>query len=102
MGGRAYQYFKPAMNVRAVERQSLEESLRRALERQEFVVHYQPKINLKSGKISGAEALLRWTHPTRGPVPPGQFIPVAEDCGLILADRHLGSSSKPASKPRLG
>jgi diguanylate cyclase (GGDEF)-like protein/PAS domain S-box-containing protein len=83
-GRQTYQYFKPAMNVRAVERQSLEESLRRALERQEFVVHYQPKINLKTGKISGAEALLRWTHPTRGLVPPGQFIPVAEDCGLIL------------------
>src|SRR6202041_2330547 len=83
-GRQTYQYFKPAMNVRAVERQSLEESLRRALERQEFVVHYQPKINLKTGMISGAEALLRWTHPTRGPVPPGQFIPVAEDCGLIL------------------
>ena len=83
-GRQTYQYFKPAMNVRAVERQSLEASLRRALERQEFVVHYQPKINLKTGRISGAEALLRWTHPTRGPVPPGQFIPVAEDCGLIL------------------
>jgi diguanylate cyclase (GGDEF)-like protein/PAS domain S-box-containing protein len=83
-GRQTYQYFKPAMNVRAVERQSLEESLRRALERQEFVVHYQPKVNLKTGRISGAEALLRWTHPTRGPVPPGQFIPVAEDCGLIL------------------
>jgi diguanylate cyclase (GGDEF)-like protein/PAS domain S-box-containing protein len=83
-GRQTYQYFKPAMNVRAVERQSIEESLRRALERQEFVVHYQPKINLKTGRISGAEALLRWTHPTRGPVPPGQFIPVAEDCGLIL------------------
>ena len=83
-GRQTYQYFKPAMNVRAVERQSLEESLRRALERQEFVVHYQPKINLRTGRISGAEALLRWTHPTRGPVPPGQFIPVAEDCGLIL------------------
>jgi diguanylate cyclase (GGDEF)-like protein/PAS domain S-box-containing protein len=83
-GRQTYQYFKPAMNVRAVERQSLEESLRRALERQEFVVHYQPKINLKTGRISGAEALLRWTHPVRGLVPPGQFIPVAEDCGLIL------------------
>ena len=83
-GRQTYQYFKPAMNVRAVERQSLEESLRRALERQEFVVHYQPKINLMTGKISGAEALLRWTHPTRGPVSPGQFIPIAEDCGMIL------------------
>src|SRR4029077_3058827 len=83
-GRQSYQFFKPAMNVRAVERQSIEESLRRALERQELALHYQPKINLKTGEISGAEALIRWTHPTRGPVPPGHFIPVAEDCGLIL------------------
>jgi EAL domain-containing protein (putative c-di-GMP-specific phosphodiesterase class I) len=72
------------MNVRAVERQSIEESLRRALERQEFALHYQPKINLKTGEITGAEALIRWTHPVRGLVSPGEFIPVAEDCGLIL------------------
>jgi diguanylate cyclase (GGDEF)-like protein/PAS domain S-box-containing protein len=83
-GRQSYQFFKPAMNVRAVERQSIEESLRRALERQEFALHYQPKINLKTGEITGAEALIRWTHPTRGLVSPGQFIPVAEDCGLIL------------------
>jgi diguanylate cyclase (GGDEF)-like protein/PAS domain S-box-containing protein len=83
-GRQSYQFFKPAMNVRAVERQSLEEGLRRALERQEFAVHYQPKINLKTGEISGAEALLRWTHATRGPISPEEFIPVAEDCGLIL------------------
>ena len=83
-GRQSYQFFKPAMNVRAVERQSIEESLRRALERHEFALHYQPKINLKTGEITGAEALIRWTHPIRGPVPPGQFIPVAEDCGLIL------------------
>jgi diguanylate cyclase (GGDEF)-like protein/PAS domain S-box-containing protein len=83
-GRQGYQFFKPAMNVRAVERQSIEESLRRALERQEFVLHYQPKIDLRTGEIAGAEALIRWTHPTRGPVPPAQFIPVAEDCGLIL------------------
>jgi len=83
-GRQSYQFFKPAMNVRAVERQSIEESLRRALERNEFALHYQPKINLRTGEITGAEALIRWTHPHRGPVPPGQFIPVAEDCGLIL------------------
>jgi diguanylate cyclase (GGDEF)-like protein/PAS domain S-box-containing protein len=83
-GRQSFQFFKTAMNVRAVERQSIEESLRRALERHEFELHYQPKINLKSGAISGAEALLRWTHPTRGPVSPADFIPVAEDCGLIL------------------
>jgi diguanylate cyclase (GGDEF)-like protein/PAS domain S-box-containing protein len=83
-GRQSYQFFKPAMNVRAVERQSIEGSLRRALERQEFAVHYQPKINLRTGEISGAEALIRWTHPTRGLVSPAAFIPVAEDCGLIL------------------
>jgi EAL domain-containing protein (putative c-di-GMP-specific phosphodiesterase class I) len=72
------------MNARAVERQSIEESLRRALERREFALHYQPKVNLKTGAIIGAEALLRWRHPTRGPVSPADFIPVAEDCGLIF------------------
>lgn len=83
-GRRSYQFFKPAMNARAVERQSIEEGLRRALERQEFELHYQPKINLKTGAISGAEALIRWAHPTRGRVPPADFIPIAEDCALIL------------------
>jgi len=83
-GRHGYQFFMPAMNVRAVERQSIEMGLRRALERGEFELHYQPKINLRTGAISGAEALLRWTHPTRGVVSPAEFIPVAEDCGLIL------------------
>jgi len=82
-GRQSYKFFKPAMNVRAVERQAIEESLRRALERQEFEVHYQPKVSLKTGEITGAEALLRWTHPVRGPISPAQFIPIAEDCGLI-------------------
>jgi diguanylate cyclase (GGDEF)-like protein len=83
-GRQSYRFFTPAMNVRAVERQAIEGDLRRALERHEFVLHYQPKINLKTGTITGAEALLRWTHPARGAVPPAEFIPVAEDCGLIL------------------
>jgi len=83
-GRQSYQFFKPAMNARAVERQSIEESLRRALERQEFAVHYQPKICMKTGTITGAEALIRWTHPVRGAISPAQFIPVAEDCGLIV------------------
>jgi diguanylate cyclase (GGDEF)-like protein/PAS domain S-box-containing protein len=83
-GHQSYKFFMPAMNVRAVERQSIEESLRRALERQEFALQYQPIINLRTGEITGAEALIRWTHPTRGPVSPAQFIPIAEDCGLIL------------------
>jgi diguanylate cyclase (GGDEF)-like protein/PAS domain S-box-containing protein len=83
-GRQSYQFFKPAMNVRAVDRQSIEESLRRAMERQEFTLHYQPKIDLRTGAITGAEALLRWTHPIRGLIFPAQFIPVAEDCGLIV------------------
>ena len=83
-GRQSFQFFLQAMNVRAVERQSLEEGLRRALERGEFVLHYQPKVQLRTGAIVGAEALIRWTHPARGVVPPAKFIPVAEDCGLIL------------------
>ena len=83
-GRQSYQFFKPAMNARAVERQSIEESLRRAVERHEFALHYQPKINLRTRAITGAEALIRWTHPTRGLLSPADFIPIAEDCGLIL------------------
>jgi diguanylate cyclase (GGDEF)-like protein/PAS domain S-box-containing protein len=83
-GRQRYQFFKPEMNVRAVERQAIEEGLRRALERKEFALQYQPKVNLKTGEITGAEALLRWTHPIRGLIPRAQFIPVAEDCGLIV------------------
>jgi EAL domain-containing protein (putative c-di-GMP-specific phosphodiesterase class I) len=83
-GRQTYEFFTPAMNARAVERQSIEESLRHALRREEFTLHYQPKVNLKSGEITGAEALIRWTHRIRGQVPPAQFIAVAEDCGLIL------------------
>jgi diguanylate cyclase len=83
-GRQGFQFFRQEMNVRAVQRQSIEEDLRRALERKEFAVHYQPKVNLKTGKITGAEALIRWTDPNRGAISPSQFIPIAEDCGLIL------------------
>jgi diguanylate cyclase (GGDEF)-like protein/PAS domain S-box-containing protein len=83
-GRHGYKFFRPEMNVRAVERQSIEQDLRSALERKEFTLHYQPKVVLKTGEISGVEALIRWNHPVRGMVPPLQFIPVAEDSGLIL------------------
>jgi diguanylate cyclase (GGDEF)-like protein len=83
-GRNAYRFFKPEMNLRAVERQSTEEDLRSALEQKQFTLHYQPKFNLKTGAITGAEALLRWSHPVRGFIPPMQFIPIAEYSGLIL------------------
>ena len=80
-----YQFFTPDMNVRAIKRQSLENGLRHALERQEFVLHYQPTMNLETGAIVGVEALIRWRHPHLGLVPPAQFVPVAEECGFIVA-----------------
>jgi diguanylate cyclase (GGDEF)-like protein len=84
-GGRqTCRFFKPAMNDLAAERQYIEEGLRRAVERGELALHYQPKMNLSSGAIIGAEALLRWTHPIRGPISPAKFIPIAEECGLIV------------------
>ena len=83
-GRQSYQFFKSSMNERAVERQSIEEGLRRALERKEFTLHYQPKVSLETGEITGAEALLRWKPARQELVSPAKFIPVAEDCGLIL------------------
>jgi diguanylate cyclase (GGDEF)-like protein/PAS domain S-box-containing protein len=77
------QYFKHDMNVRVVERQAIENSLRHALQRQEFVLHYQPKINLETGDIAGVEALLRWNHPEWGMVLPGRFVEIAGSCGLM-------------------
>jgi len=83
LGRDRYEFFKPELKRRAVERQSLEAELRRAVKQQEFVLHYQPKINLKTGAVCGTEALIRWQHPERGIVEPSAFIAVAEDCGLI-------------------
>ncbi len=83
-GRNHYEFFEQEMNIRAVERQSIEERLRGALKRQEFVLHYQPKVNLETGAITGAEALIRWLHPERGLIQSLQFVPIAEDCGLIV------------------
>ena len=83
-GRNNFQFFQADMNTRAVSRQSLESHLRRALERHEFLLHYQPKIDLQTGEITGVEALLRWLRPGQGLVLPLQFVPIAEECGLIV------------------
>lgn len=83
-GRNNYQFFRSDMNTRAVERQFIESNLRRALEKQEFVLFYQPKVNLDTGMITGAEALLRWIHQDWGMVLPERFVKIAEDCGLII------------------
>ncbi len=82
-GRNFYEFFAPEMNQRGLERMRLERGLRRALERGEFLLHYQPKVSSTTGKIRGAEALLRWQHPERGLVLPGEFVPILEETGLI-------------------
>jgi diguanylate cyclase (GGDEF)-like protein/PAS domain S-box-containing protein len=79
-----FQFYSEQMNTHSIERLTLESNLRHALERGELLLHYQPKVETRSGKISGVEALLRWQHPDRGQIPPLQFIPMAEETGLIL------------------
>lgn len=83
--GRArHALFDTAMHAHAVQQLQIERDLRRAVERHEMRVHYQPIISLATGRIGGFEALVRWTHPERGPVSPGDFIPIAEETGLIV------------------
>ena len=83
-GKAAFQYYSAAMNAASVERLTLESGLRHALEDQTLELHYQPQIDVRTGRIVGAEALLRWCHPQRGYISPTTFIPIAEDSGLIL------------------
>ena len=82
-GRNCFQYYSNDMTVAGLDRLELETDLRQALERGEFLLHYQPQVNIVSGKIIGAEALIRWQHPTRGMISPVVFIPLAEDIGLI-------------------
>ena len=83
-GGDQYEFYTAAFNIGSSERLALQSSLRHALEREELQVYYQPLVNLKTGRIVGAEALVRWQHPERGLVSPDKFIPVAEETGLIM------------------
>jgi diguanylate cyclase (GGDEF)-like protein/PAS domain S-box-containing protein len=84
-GRNAYRFYSSTMNARSLERLELENELRVAITNGSLMLHYQPKVELPSGKIIGAEALLRWQHPERGWIPPSEFIPVAEETGLISA-----------------
>ncbi len=84
-GKARHQVFDSRMHAQAIASLSLENDLRRALERAEFEVHYQPVVQIKQGNVTGFEALVRWHHPTRGLILPGEFIPRAEETGLIVA-----------------
>jgi EAL domain-containing protein (putative c-di-GMP-specific phosphodiesterase class I) len=84
MGRNNYQFFTPEMNIAATARLELDKSLRRALDNGEFELHYQPKVNVKSGEMFAMEALVRWRHPQKGLISPAEFIPVAEEIGLII------------------
>ncbi|AHE98928.1 EAL domain-containing protein [Thioalkalivibrio paradoxus] len=83
-GRNTFQFFVHEMNVRVLRRLQLESGLRRALDRDEFTLHYQPQVDAETRALVGVEALLRWQHPERGPMLPGEFIPVAEESGLII------------------
>jgi diguanylate cyclase (GGDEF)-like protein/PAS domain S-box-containing protein len=82
-GGKNFQFFTPQLNEIAHERFAVEVELRRALEQNEFVLHYQPKVDLRTGRFSGMETLIRWQHPERGLIQPGSFIDIAEESGLL-------------------
>ena len=83
-GKNGFRFFTKEVKTQSIERLTLEMALRRALERNQFALHYQPKVDMASGQITGVEALLRWTHPDLGVLPPTQFIPLAEETGLIV------------------
>ncbi|MFT4118422.1 GAF domain-containing protein [Bradyrhizobium sp.] len=83
-GKNGYRFFSKEVKTQSIERLSLESALRRALEREQFSLHYQPKVDMETGQITGVEALLRWAHPDLGNVSPAQFIPLAEETGLIV------------------
>lgn len=85
LGRNRYQFYAPEMNRRGLEGLTLERDLHRAIERNELFLVYQPQLDLNTGNVVGLEALVRWQHPARGLIPPGQFIPIAEVCGLITS-----------------
>jgi len=83
-GKNTYSLFESHMNIKLLEKYELEEDLRQAIKKQELILYYQPQIDIKTGKMVGVEALIRWNHPTKGLIPPMKFIPLAEETGLII------------------
>ena len=84
LGRNNFQFFAQTMNLAVQKRLDIENDLRKALERSEFLLHYQPQVDCRTGQVTGMEALIRWQHPQRGLVPPNEFIPVAEETGIIV------------------
>ena len=84
LGKNNVQFYAPAMNSHSMQRLVLESGLRRALQREEFLLHYQPKVNISSGRVTSMEALVRWNRPDSGMISPAEFIPLAEETGLIV------------------
>jgi diguanylate cyclase (GGDEF)-like protein/PAS domain S-box-containing protein len=109
--GNRFQFYAPQMNARVAEQLKLENGLRRAVVEEQFVLHYQPRMDLASGRLSGLEALIRWAHPDRGLVAPGEFIHILESTGMILevgqwalkraALDHAAWSAKGYKPPRI-
>ena len=90
-GRGTYRFFEPEMDARMKARRELEMDLRKGLHTEQFELHYQPLVNLQTSKISAYEALLRWHHPVRGMISPAEFIPIAEETGLIIPARRMGA-----------
>jgi diguanylate cyclase (GGDEF)-like protein len=109
--GQRFQFYAPQMNARVAEQLKLENDLRNALLHEQYVLHYQPRIDFSNGRITGLEALIRWKHPERGMVSPGEFIPMLEETGMIVdvgrwalqraALEHAGWSASGLKPPRV-